>query len=143
MNVTMGCPYRNHEVNRPTAFAENEPPYRSIERMLDGAKAVSAAAKHAAVVASGLSFLGKTAPNVAAAGIADGAFHLAGFGRQAFSYPMLAKDILTVGRMDRPALCLTCGKCTELMRSGGTPGCVIYDREVYTALYREMKGEKA
>ena len=143
MNVTMGCPYRNHEVNRPTAFAENEPPYRSIERMLDGAKAISSATEKAAVVASGLSFLGKTAPNVAASGIADGAYHIAGFGRQAFSYPMLARDILTHGTMDKSALCLTCGKCTELMRNGGTPGCVIYDREVYTALYREMKGEKA
>ena len=141
MNVTMGCPYSNHEVNRPTAFAENDPPYRSIERMLDGAKAVAKAAPNAAVVASALSFLGKTAPNVAAAGIADGSFHLAGFGRQAFSYPDLAKDILNGGGMQKNTLCLTCGKCTELMRNGGTPGCVIYDREVYTTLYREMKGE--
>lgn len=140
LNVTMGCPYTNHEVNRPTVSAEKEPPYVSIERMLNGAAAVSAAAPNAAVVASGLSFLGALAPNVSAAGIRAGAYQLAGFGRQAFSYPNLARDILKNGEMNRRALCLTCGKCTELMRAGKTPGCVIYDKEIYLKLYTELKG---
>jgi len=138
LNVTMGCPYTNHEVNRPTVFAEKEAPYRSIERMLAGAKAVAQAAPQAAVVASGISFLGALAPNVTAAGIAAGDYALAGFGRQTFSYPNLAKDIVQTGKMDTGKLCLTCGKCTQLMRNGKTPGCVIYDKDIYLGLYQQI-----
>lgn len=139
LNVTMGCPYTNHEVNRPTAFANEEAPYRSIERMLEGARAVTESAPHALVVSSGLSFLAALAPNVAAAGIAAGDYHIAGFGRQSFSYPELARDIVRNGRMECDKLCLTCGKCTQLMRNKKTPGCVIYDKEVYLPLYKEIQ----
>lgn len=138
LNVTMGCPYTNHEVNRPTVFAEKEAPYTSIERMLAGARAVAKAAPEAAVVASGISYLGALAPNVTAAGIAAGDYALAGFGRQTFSYPDLARDILRTGKMDTKKLCLTCGKCTQLMRNGKTPGCVIYDKDVYLGLYQQI-----
>ena len=139
LNVTMGCPYTNNEVNRPTILAKEEAPYISIKRMIDGARAVKHAAPECAVVSSGLSFLASHAANVAAGGIENGDFDLAGFGRLNFSYPDLAKDIINDGVMKTDKLCLTCGKCTELMRSGRTPGCVIYDKEVYGALYNEMK----
>ena len=139
LNVTMGCPYTNHEVNRPTILAKEEMPYVSIKRMLEGARAVSEAAEGVAVVCSAISFLGAFAPNVVAEGISLGDFAFAGFGRQTFSYPNLARDIVHGGEMKRSSLCLTCGKCTELMRAGKTPGCVIYDREIYTKLYAEMK----
>ena len=138
LDVTMGCPYTNHEVNRPTVFAENDMPYVSIDRMLKGAKAVSEAAPNTAVVSSGLSFLGALAPNVAAAGIASGDYQLAGFGRQTFSYPELARDIVKNGKMDTNKLCLTCGKCTQLMRNAMTPGCVIYDKEIYLELFKKI-----
>lgn len=139
LNVTMGCPYTNHEVNRPTVLAEQEAPYTSIDRMLKGAGAVTKAAPHTAVVSTGLSFLGALAPHVAAAGIWAGDYALAGFGRQTFSYPDLAKDIIRTGTMNPKKLCLTCGKCTQLMRNGKTPGCVIYDKEVYLDLYRQIQ----
>ncbi|MBE6542573.1 MAG: flavin oxidoreductase/NADH oxidase, partial [Ruminococcaceae bacterium] len=58
LNVTMGCPYTNHEVNRPTVSAVDEPPYRSIERMIEGARAVSKAAPTTSVIVSGISYLG-------------------------------------------------------------------------------------
>ena len=138
LNVTMGCPYTNHEVNRPTVNAVEEPPYRSIERMLEGARTVTKAAPSALVVSSGVSFLGALAPNVCAAGIVAGDYHLAGFGRQTFSYPDLARDVVGNGKMEQNNLCLTCGKCTQLMRNAKTPGCVIYDREVYLPLYKEI-----
>ncbi|MGM9682171.1 MAG: flavin oxidoreductase/NADH oxidase [Eubacteriales bacterium] len=139
LNVTMGCPYTNHEINRPTAFAEEEAPYISIVRMLEGAKAVAHAAPDSAVVSSGLSFLGKFAANVAAGAIQRKDFAFAGFGRQTLSYPMLANDILRSQNMRTEHLCLTCGKCTELMRAGSTPGCVIYGDQIYRKLYTEAK----
>ena len=140
LNVTMGNPYTNHEVNRPTSQAEDNPPYVSIKRMMDGATAVQKANPSAAVVASGFSFLGSLAPQVASAYIQAGDFSIAGFGRQNFAYPDLARDLIQTGSMRRDKLCLTCGKCTELMRAGKTPGCVIYDK-LYTDLYKELKAE--
>jgi 2,4-dienoyl-CoA reductase-like NADH-dependent reductase (Old Yellow Enzyme family) len=140
LNITMGNPYTNHEVNRPTVQAEENPPYVSIKRMLDGAVAVQKANPQAAVVASGFSYLGSLAPQVAAAYMKAEGFTIAGFGRQNFAYPDLAHDLLQNGSMHKDKLCLTCGKCTELMRAGRTPGCVIYDK-LYTNLYKDMKNE--
>ena len=138
LNVTMGCPYTNNEVNRPTCFAEKDMPYDSIERMISGAAAVKKSADRAAVVLSGISFLGALAPNVAGASILRGDCDLAGFGRQIFSYPELARDIIRNGEMSQNKLCLTCGKCTELMRSKSAPGCVVHDK-LYLDLYKQIK----
>ncbi len=138
LNVTMGNPYTNNEVNRPTINATYAAPFDSIKRMIDGAKAVHEAAPNAAVCVSGISYLGDFAPNVTAAGINNGDYQLAGFGRQIFSYPDLARDIVKNGRMEAKNLCLTCGKCTEVMRAGKTPGCVIYDKDIYLKLYKKI-----
>lgn len=141
LDVTMGNPYQNHEVNRPTAFADEVPPYESILRMRAGAIAVANAARAVAAdaltVSSGSTFLGVTAPHVAAADIDAGAYELVGFGRQSFADPDSAQEILRNGCADPRHLCLTCGKCTALMRAGKTPGCVIYDKDIYGSLYRE------
>lgn len=141
LDVTMGNPYQNHEVNRPTAFADAVPPYESILRMRAGAIAVANAARAVAAdaltVSSGSTFLGVTAPHVAAADIDAGAYELVGFGRQSFADPDSAQEILRNGCADPRHLCLTCGKCTALMRAGKTPGCVIYDKDIYGSLYRE------
>lgn len=141
LDVTMGNPYQNHEVNRPTAFADAVPPYESILRMRAGAMAVANAARAVAAdaltVSTGSTFLGVTAPHVAAADIDAGAYELVGFGRQSFADPDSAQEILRNGCADPRRLCLTCGKCTALMRAGKTPGCVIYDKDIYGSLYRE------
>ena len=63
-------------------------------------------------------------------------FDFAGFGRTIFAYPDFAADILRDGTLKKEKLCLCCSKCTELMRSGSTPGCVIRD-PLYTKLYKE------
>lgn len=137
LNITMGNPYTNPEVNRPTAAAKEEMPWRSIARMRRGAEEVNRATPDAvSVICSAPSFMGAMAPHVAAADIAAGRYAMIGFGRQTFSYPDLARDILG-GGMQRDRLCLTCGKCTQIMRAGMTPGCPIYDREVYLPLYRK------
>jgi hypothetical protein len=72
-----------------------------------------------------------------------GWFDLAGFGRQAFAYPDFARDILQAGGMQRGKCCITCGKCTEIMRDGGTTGCVIRDSAVYGPIYRGCRAGRA
>ena len=74
-----------------------------------------------------------------AAFTANGSFDLCGFGREAIAYPDLASDILKNGAMKKEKLCMCCSKCTEIMRKpGGTPGCVLRDKEVYLPIYRKF-----
>jgi 2,4-dienoyl-CoA reductase-like NADH-dependent reductase (Old Yellow Enzyme family) len=95
------------------------------------------------IISSALSYLGVAAPNVVAAFVEQGGFDIGGFGRTIFAYPDFAKDILNKGEMDKSKICICCSKCTEIMRSpGGTPGCVIRDKEIYLPLHQKLVGGK-
>ncbi|MBQ7101978.1 MAG: flavin oxidoreductase/NADH oxidase, partial [Clostridia bacterium] len=88
-----------------------------------------------------LSYLGAAAPNVAAGYIENGGFDIAGFGRTVFAYPDFANDIINSGTMKKEKLCICCSKCTHIMRcAGGTPGCVIRDKDVYLPIYKKLCG---
>ncbi len=142
LNITMGNPYFNPHVNRPYAQGGYQPPEHPLEgvaRMLEGIAKLKKANPEMALICSALSYLGVAAPNVVAAYIQNGGFDVAGFGRTIFAYPDFAKDILKTGAMDKNRICICCSKCTEIMRKpGGTPGCVIRDREVYAPIYKEL-----
>ena len=146
LNITMGNPYFNPHVNRPYASGSYEPPENPLEgvaRMLNGTALLKKAVPEMKLMCSALSYLGVAAAHVAAAFIEQGGFDLAGFGRTALAYPDFAKDILTDGEMKRDKICLCCSKCTQIMRQpGGTPGCVVRDRDVYLPIYREKCGAK-
>ena len=141
LNISMGNPYFNPHVNRPFAngpYTADEHPLRGVARVLHGTATLKAAVPQMRLVCSALSFLGVAAPHVAAAFIENGGFDVAGFGRTAFAYPDFANDILHTGEMQGGKCCIACSKCTALMRAGGTPGCIIRDKEVYLPLYRQL-----
>lgn len=146
VNITMGNPYFNPHVNRPFVMGGYEPPEHplcGVARMLNGTARLKEAVPRMNIICSGLSFLGAAAPHVAAGFIGRGGFDVAGFGRTVFAYPDFAKDILKNGGMNPNKCCICCSKCTEIMRkSGGTPGCVIRDKEVYMPIYKELCGGK-
>lgn len=144
LNLTMGNPYVNPHVNRPYrkgGYIPDEVPMVGVERMLTGVRCVAAAVPELPVVASAMTYLGENAPSVAAGCIENGWFSLAGFGRMSFSYPNFAKDVCA-GQLNPRYLCKVCSKCTELMRNGGTTGCVLYDSELYAPLYRKYVMKK-
>ena len=106
--------------------------------MLHGIATLKNAVPDLKLICSALSYLGVAAPNVVGAFIQDGGFDMAGFGRTIFAYPDFAKDILKNGAMDKNKICICCSKCTHIMRQpGGTPGCVIRDKDVYGPLYQK------
>lgn len=145
INISMGNPYFNPHINRPYAmgaYVPNEHPLKGVERLLKGAEIIKDKIPDIAVVCSGLSYLGVVSPNVASAYIQSGKFDMAGFGRLSIAYPELANDILKLNRLDNKKCCICCSKCTQIMRSGGTPGCVIRDGETYLPIYRELCGGK-
>ena len=141
VNISMGNPYFNPHVNRPFAiggYTPEEHPLKGVERMLNGIAKLKKQVPNLAVISSGISYLGAVAPHITSAFIQKGGFDFAGFGRTIFAYPDFANDILKNGGMKKEKCCICCSKCTELMRSGGTTGCVIKDREVYAPLFKEF-----
>lgn len=145
LNITMGNPYFNPHVNRPFAkggYTHEEHPLEGVSRMLKGIADIKREVPDMALIASAFSYLGVAAPLVAAGFIEAGLFDMAGFGRTVFAYPDFARDIIQNGTMDKNRICLCCSKCTEIMRTaGGTPGCVIRDKEVYSPIYiKQCKG---
>lgn len=135
VNISIGNPYVNPEVNRPSnsVLQSIEKFEAAVSRLLMAAKAASAV-QGTAVVCSGLSGLKARAPYVAAGAIKEGYCHLAGFGRMTFAYPDFVKDIQT--GLASGKCCLTCGKCSELMRAGSMAGCVIRNK-FYLDLYQK------
>lgn len=144
LNITMGNPYFNPHINRPYAQGGYEPPEQPLEgvaRVLKGTARLKELNPEMAVICSAISYLGVAAPNVVSAFIKDNRFDFAGFGRTIFAYPDFAKEIIKNGGMDKNKICICCSKCTEIMRKpGGTPGCVIRDKEIYLPLYKEFCG---
>ena len=146
LNITMGNPYFNPHVNRPFAmggYTIEEHPLEGVARMLKGIATLKKEVPEIKIISSALSYLGVAAPNLVSAFVEQGGFDIGGFGRTIFAYPDFAKDILTKGEMDKNKICICCSKCTEIMRSpGGTPGCVIRDREIYLPLHQKLVGGK-
>lgn len=135
VNITIGNPYVNPEVNRPCngALQPYEKYEEAVAKLLAAAKAANSI-KGTAVVCSGISGLKEEAPFVAAGAISEGYCTMTGFGRMSFAYPDFIKDIKT--GLNPNKCCITCGKCTELMRAGSKAGCVIRDK-CYLDIYRK------
>ena len=87
------------------------------------------------IISSGHSYLRQFAGNLAAGAIEQGVSQMAGFGRESFAYPEFIKDLLEKGAMEPSKCCITCSKCTELMRAGSMAGCAIKDK-LYTDFYK-------
>ncbi len=139
LDITIGNPYVNPHVNRPAdqqPYELPESPLRGVLRMLDCIREIQRDFPTLKIVGSGLTYPRQYAPLMAAGAVEQGYFSVAGFGRLAFAYPDFAKDILAGKDLDPAKCCVTCGKCSQLMRLGSKAGCVVRDR-VYTDLYRE------
>jgi len=139
-NFTCGNPYVNPHVNRPFdkgSYESPEHPLEGVARMSTLTTQVKREYPKLTVVSSAYSYLRHLSMYQAAGLIESGGADIAGYGRMAFAYPDFAKDILESGSMDKNKSCITCSKCTELMRAGTFSGCPVRDSEVYAPLYRE------
>lgn len=139
LDITMGNPYQNPHVNRPSVrygYEAEEHPLAGVARMYAGTKAVRDRFPDLALLSSAASFLRQFSGNLAAGALEEGCCSMAGFGRLSFAYPDFARDLLQKGALEEKKCCITCGKCTELMRAGSMAGCVVRDQEVYLPLYR-------
>jgi len=147
LNTTIGNPYYNPHVNRPFDFpirgmsTPEEHPLETLHRFVHITRTVQQAFPKLTVVGSGYSWVREFYPNLAAAIIERGWASVAGLGRGALACPDFARDILEHGRMEPKKTCVTCSACTQIMRDGGTAGCVVRDSAVYGSIYREGRAK--
>jgi 2,4-dienoyl-CoA reductase-like NADH-dependent reductase (Old Yellow Enzyme family) len=128
LNITMGNPMFNPHVNRPVDI-------EGVVRICKLTGDVQKAFPDLPVILSGPTFMKDKFAQYAAGAVEQGYCTLVGFGRMSWAYPGFAKDVIS-GSIDKKQLCVTCGKCSQLMRTGGCTGCVVRD-SYYTNLYKE------
>ncbi|HHV96539.1 MAG TPA: flavin oxidoreductase/NADH oxidase [Clostridiaceae bacterium] len=140
INITMGTPYHNPHVNRPYdkgSYIPDEHPLEGVARLVNGAGVIQKAFPEIKVVGTGYSWLREFSPYLAAGTLEQGLATLIGYGRETFAYPDFPKDIFTTGAMKKEKCCIACGKCAEIMRSGGPTGCAVRDAKVYAPIYKQ------
>lgn len=141
VNVTAGNPYFSPHVNRPFdanvvgGALPDEHPLIGVMRLLDLAAAVKRAEPELVIMGTGYSWLRHHLGHVGAAVLEQGGADIIGVGREALAYPDFARDLIERGTLDRRRACITCSRCTQIMRDHGEAGCVPFDREVYGPIY--------
>ncbi len=141
VNITMGTPYYNPHVNRPYDSGGYEPPehpIKGVERLIKGIARLKKETVDMKFVATGYTWLRELAAFAGAGVLKNNMADFIGFGRQAFAYPDYAEDLLSAAGMQRKKCCITCGKCTDLMRADTVTGCVVKDGRVYAPIYKDV-----
>lgn len=150
LSNSAGNPYYIYpQVTRPFDVSSmgiptpDEHPLESIARLFAFTRLIQNEAPEIPVVGNGYSWLRQFIPYVGAANLKDHSCSFIGMGRQSFAYPDSVYDTLHTGAMNPKKCCITCSRCTQIMRDHGTTGCVIRDSEVYGPLYRQFRAEAA
>ena len=145
VDITMGNPYATTHVTRPFdsgKYPPDEHPFEGLSRMVHGVEAIKKTVPEMVVYGSAPTYLREYADLYAAGavekGMADGFL----FGRMAFADPDFANEIVRNGRIDKNRVCLTCGKCGDLIRAHKPTGCVIRDNATFMPFYKEWLEEK-
>lgn len=140
IDLTMGNPYATTHVTRPFdigKYAPEEHPFVGLSRMINGIGAVKKAVPNMCVWASAPTYLRQYADLFTAGAVEEGLCDGMLFGRMAFADPDFANEIKTAGRIDPKRVCVTCGKCGDLIRAHKPTGCVIRDSKTFLPFYRE------
>jgi len=140
LNVTVGNPYYNPHVNRPYRKGGYIPP----ESAAEGLARFEYIEKHIkekfptlTVIGSGLSYYREELFEKSEELLETGVCDLVGYGRMWLAYPDFYRDLLN-GAFEPKKCCLSCSKCTELMRAKQVSGCAVFN-EYYRNLYKEIQ----
>ena len=144
VDLTMGNPYATTHVTRPFdmgKYAPDEHPFEGIYRMIHSIGEVKKAVPEMIILASAPTYLREYSDLYSAGAVEQGLCDGMLFGRMQFADPDFANEIVN-GRIDRNRVCLTCGKCGDLIRSHKPTGCVIRDNKTFMPYYKEFLEEK-
>ncbi len=144
--VTAGNPYSDFpEITRPMDLPlvgkpkPSEHPLEGVARLFGVTKAIKHEVSSVKVVGSGYSWLRQFIPNFAAANIEAGNVDFVGLGRSSFAYPDAPRDFLTDGKFNEKKCCVSCSRCSQMMRDDTFAGCAIKDRSVYQSIYQTAR----
>jgi hypothetical protein len=146
-NITLGYPYYAPHLGRPfdrptrNTSPPDEHPLVGVSRLLKAAGIFQAAFSDIPFVSTGYSWLRHFFPHVGAAIVGQGKASFVGLGRASFAYPDAPRDLMDRGTLDPQKTCITCSRCSELMREGYSTGCVIRD-DIYGSLYKRLLAHK-
>ena len=141
MNLTMGNPYATTHVTRPFDMGKYEPeehPFTGIGRMIAGIGEVKKAVPEMVIFGSAPTYLRQFADLYTAGAVEEGFCDGMLFGRMSFADPDYANEIIKNGRIDPKRVCMTCGKCGDLIRAHKPTGCVIRDPKTFMPFYKEF-----
>jgi 2,4-dienoyl-CoA reductase (NADPH2) len=134
INISAGNPHYKPHLTRPYdtpvkgAQKPDEHPLYSVHRMIKLTSMIKNQIPNDMIImGSGYSYLRQYAGNVVASLIQNKQVDICGFGRMAFANPNFPKQIFQNGLIDKQKVCISCSKCSELMRAGNNTGCVIRD----------------
>jgi len=147
LGSSAGNPYYTYpHVLRPfdtppiDASVPQEHPLESIARLFKLTREVQTTAGSVPVVGSGYTWLRQFMPYVGAANLAAENCSFVGLGRSSFAYPAAPGDMMTK-KLDARKCCISCSKCTQIMRDHGRTGCVIQDSKIYAPLFKEARDD--
>lgn len=141
IDLTMGNPYATTHVTRPFdagKYLPDEHPFVGLDRMINGIGAVKKAVPEMVVFASAPTYLRQYADLFTAGAVEEGLCDGMLFGRMAFADPDFANEIIKAGRIDPKRVCMTCGKCGDLIRAHKPTGCVVRDPQTFLPFYKEF-----
>jgi 2,4-dienoyl-CoA reductase-like NADH-dependent reductase (Old Yellow Enzyme family) len=144
VNLTMGNPYVSIHVTRPFdmgKYVPDEHPLEGEARLIKGIGAVKKALPEMRILASAPSYLRQFSDLFSAGAIREGLCDGMLFGRMSFANPDFANQIIHDGRVNASKVCVTCGKCGDLIRAKKPTGCVIRNSQIYLLYYKEYLAE--
>lgn len=143
-NITAGNPYYKPHLSRPfdrpaggASFSE-EDPLAGVIRLIKIVSHLQTEFPSVPFVGTGYSWLRQFFPYVGAGVIKQKKATFIGLGRSSLAYPEAPLDLMEKGELDKRKICITCSRCTELMRNQIKTGCVVHDKSVYGEEYKKM-----
>jgi len=134
INISVGNPHYKPHITRPYdtpiegGYTPPEHPLIGVHRLFNLTSFIKQKIpKDMRVIGSGYSYLRQYAGYVAAGLVSLNMADICGFGRMAIANPDFPKQIFQNGVIDKKLTCITCSKCSQLMREGKNTGCVIRD----------------
>jgi 2,4-dienoyl-CoA reductase (NADPH2) len=145
IGISLGIPAHRSHFGRPydkPLIGQDRPaehPLEGVARWLRLTAEIQKAFPSLPVVGAGYSWLRRFFPPIAAAAVERGKASLIGLGREALAYPEWTNDLAAEGLLDPRRVCLSCSKCSQMLRTGTPVGCALRDASIYQAEYRRAR----
>lgn len=137
-NITIANPYYNPSVSRPCLL--NKDKDICLNRFYNVGEYLKKKFPDVLFVNSALSCYREKMFDVAEKMLKNGVCDFVGFGRITLAYPEFYGDYLS-GHFDAKKCCVTCSKCTQLLRNKTVSGCVVFNPR-YSEIYKETLCKK-